>query len=85
MSADRDMMGKALGIEFHLQHNHYPPVPSSMVPVCEAAIDNANADDWDAAVELPEGVTYKGSTTAPTWAIVEQHHLTAWIDDGEVF
>jgi (2Fe-2S) ferredoxin len=28
---------------------------------------------------MPEGVSYKGLDTAPAWAIVEQHHLEAWL------
>lgn len=63
-------------LRWHLQHNHYPPVPLSMLPVCEAALD---ADDSDDLVELPEGVTYRGETSAPAWAIIEAHHLEAWL------
>jgi hypothetical protein len=28
-------------------------------------------------------VTYKGLTTAPAWAIIEQHHLDAWLIERE--
>jgi hypothetical protein len=34
-------------------------------------------------IEMPEGVLYKGKTTAPAWAIIEQHHLDAWLPQDE--
>jgi hypothetical protein len=67
----------ALG--YHLQGNHYPPVPLSMVQPCIEAIDAYYEEDFDRAIEMPEGVSYKGMNTAPAWAIVEQHHLEAWL------
>lgn len=78
-------MGVALGMEYHLQHNHYPPVPLSMVPVCEQAIDYANAGMWNKEIPMPEGITYKDRDTAPTYAIIEQHHLDFWLEDQEEY
>jgi hypothetical protein len=54
-----------------------------MVPICIEAIDAVNEGDWDRKIALPEGVGYKGLTVAPASAIVEQHHLEAWIEDEE--
>lgn len=71
-------------IGWHLQSNHFPPVPASMIPVCIEAIDLANEGEWDKNVSLPEGVGYKGLTVAPVYAIVEQHHLSAWIIESEL-
>lgn len=70
-------------IAWHLQGNHYPPVPTSMVQPCIEAIDAYWADDFDLEIKMPEGVLYKGQTTAPAWAIVEQHHLNAWCERDE--
>lgn len=71
-------------IEWHLQGNHYPPVPKSMVRPCIEAIEAANTGDWDKAITLPDGVLYKGLTVSPAYAIVEAHHLDTWItDEGE--
>ena len=66
-------------IEIHLRSNHYPPVPSSMVLPCIEALEAYWEDDTDREISMPEGVTYKGLTTAPAWAVVEQHHLDAWL------
>jgi len=71
----------ALG--YHLQGNHYPPVPLSMVEPCIEAIDAYWEEDFDRAIEMPKGVFYKGQTHAPAWAIVEQHHLEAWLQESD--
>jgi hypothetical protein len=66
-------------IAMHLTANHYPPVPTSMVQPCIDAIDAYHDEDFNREIEMPKGVSYKGKTTAPAWAIVEQHHLDAWL------
>ena len=71
-------------IGWHLQSNHYPPVPASMIPVCIEAIDSYNEGHFYVEIAMPEGVLYKGKPTAPAWAIVEQHHLGAWIIESEL-
>lgn len=72
-------------IGIHLSSNHYPPVPSSMIKPCIEAIDAVNdLGLWNALIELPEGVTWKGRTTAPAHALIEAHHLDAWIIEREL-
>ena len=66
-------------ISIHLSANHYPPVPQSMVEPCIDAIMAYWDDETDREIPMPEGVSYKGLDTAPAWAIVEQHHLEAWL------
>ena len=83
-------LGISLTIEqqigIHLSSNHYPPVPSSMVKPCIEAIDAVNdLGLWDADIELPEGVSWKGSNYAPAHAIIEAHHLNAWIIEREEY
>jgi hypothetical protein len=70
-------------LAYHLQGNHYPPVPLSMVQPCIDAIDAAYDEDFDREIEMPEGVFYKGKITAPAWAIVEQHHLDWFINPAK--
>lgn len=72
-------------IAMHLRGNHYPPVPLSMVPVCIEAIDFAHEEKWDETIEMPDGITYKGNTAAPVWAIIEQHHLHAWLPQDDEY
>jgi hypothetical protein len=71
------------GLTWHLQSNHYPPVPLIMLEPCKEAIQACNEEDWYREIALPEGVLYKGQTTAPAWVIVDQHHLDAWISYDE--
>jgi len=67
-------------LAWHLQGNHYPPVPLSMIQPCIDAIDAYWEDDFDREIPMPEGVSYKGFDVAPAWAIIEQHHLNAWCE-----
>lgn len=69
-------------VSIHLSANHYPSVPQSMVAPCVEAIHRGIEEDWDARVSLPEGVTWRGESTAPAYAIIEAHHLDEFI--GEV-
>ncbi len=71
-------------ISIHLTSNHYPPVPATMVPTCIEAIDAVNdLGLWDLDIPLPEGVSWRGSDTAPAHAIIEAHHLHAWLIERE--
>lgn len=70
-------------IAIQLRSNHYPPVPLSMVQPCIDAINACNNGDWRDEIQLPEGVSWRGKPTAPANAIVEGHHLSAWLTDYE--
>jgi hypothetical protein len=69
---------------YHLKGNHYPPVPAEMVAPCIEAIDAAYDEDYDRMIAMPKvgdfQILYKGNTEAPAWAIIEQHHLSFFID-----
>lgn len=69
-------------LSWHLQSNHYPPVPSAMVPVCIAAIDAMIEEDPDRRIDLPEPIQWRHEDSAPAWAIVEAHHLDPWVADA---
>ncbi len=75
-----------VAIAYHLQGNHYPPVPLSMVEPCIEAIDAVNdAGLWDLHIVLPNGITWRGETSAPAHAIIEAHHLESWIIEREEY
>ena len=83
-----DDMGIHLDIEtqigIHLSANHYPPVPKTMIQPCIQAIDAVNdLGLWNAPIELPEGITWKNRQYAPASAIIEAHHLDAWLIERE--
>jgi len=78
--ADYDLgLDLSTAISIHLSANHYPPVPQSMVLPCIEAIEAYHDDETDREIKMPEGVSYKGLDTAPAWAVIEQHHLEAWL------
>jgi hypothetical protein len=82
-NSTRDMIDHAnlvTAMRWHLAHNHYPAVPATMLGVCLTAVELAAADEWDAEVRLPDGVTYRGAATAPVRALVEQHHLAPFVE-----
>jgi len=70
-------------ILIHLQNNHYPPVPASMVQPCIDAIDAYYEEDYDKLIKLPMGVSWKGQTSSPASAIIEAHHLQAWLPETD--
>lgn len=80
-----DMAGIERAMDYHLRVNHFPPVPSSMVPVCIEAVKVA-ADFYmyggenGVEVELPDGVSYRGRDSAPALAIVDGHHLDPFVE-----
>jgi hypothetical protein len=67
------------GLAYHLQANHYPPVPVAMVDACIATIEAYQDEDYQREITLPEGVSWRGQNTAPASAIAEAHHLDAWL------
>lgn len=72
-------------LDWHLRGNHYPPVPSQMIPVCRDVIVHLNeGGDVNQHFALPVG-TWRGEKSAPAWAIAEGHHLEAWLSDEEEF
>lgn len=70
-------------LSIHLSSNHYPPIPLTMLEPCKAAIDFCKHGNSLGEIQLPSGITYKGKRFAPAWAIVEQHHLDAWLESED--
>ena len=66
-------------IAIHLSANHYPPVPRSMVQPCIDAIDAYYDEDYQRLIDLPAPITWRDKSQAPASAIVEAHHLDAWL------
>ncbi len=74
-------------LKYHLQGNHYPPIPTVMVQPCIEAIDAYYDEDYDRMIDMPKvgdfQILYRGSTQAPARAIVDQHHLSFWLPEEE--
>jgi hypothetical protein len=81
-------MGKEMAemtqvITWHLTSNHYPPVPVNMVDPCLIAIGACNDGQPNFEVALPDGITWRGRSTAPAWAIIEGHHLEYFLEEND--
>jgi len=75
---------KEQALIWHLQGNHYPPIPTSFVPACLQAIKACNELAPDRRIKLPDGVLYKDNRkTSPAYALVEFAHLEAFLEDEE--
>ena len=74
-------------ILYHLKGNHYPPVPAEMVQPCIDAIDAYYDEDYDRLIDMPMvgnfQILYRGQLQAPAHAIVDQHHLSWFIQSAE--
>lgn len=79
--ASIDGLSMKAAIEVHLTSNFYPPVPSSMAEPCMNAIDAYWEDDTSRLIILPDGVFWRGETTAPAYAIINHHKLYPWIEE----
>jgi hypothetical protein len=60
---------------FHFRSNHYPPLPYSLIPIAIKIIKGEAGDE----VELPEGVSWKGQTTAPVSECIKAWHLSEFM------
>lgn len=75
-----EMAGFDAALDWHMKTNHYPPLPSSLIPVAKIVIEKAKQGRWDARVKLPEGVSYQGKRIVPVSACVEAWHLDAFLE-----
>lgn len=76
-----DELSLEAGLAIHLQANHYPPVPVAMVQPCIDAIDAYHDKDYNRLIDLPKDITWRGQTSAPASAIIDAHHLDAWLPE----
>ena len=80
-------------LKYHLQGNHYPPIPTIMVQPCIEAIDAAYDEDWDRKINLPcDGVdkngepfqiTWKGNTWTTASMLIDHAHLQWFIEPAD--
>ena len=69
-----------VSIGWHLQSNHFPPVPLVWNPVAIEAIESCSNGEPDGLIELPEGVEYRdGRTAVEAWRVVDSFRLEPFI------
>jgi len=50
-----------------------------MIQPCIDAIDAYHDEDYQRLIDLPAPITWRDKNQAPASAIVEAHHLDAWL------
>ena len=74
-------------LAYHLQGNHYPPIPKIMVQPCIEAIDAYYDKDYSRRIELPivDGfqISWKGNTWTTASALVSHAHLEWFIEPSD--
>lgn len=70
-------------LHIHFSSNCYPPVPSFMIPVAIEAIKACKEEQYDLEIELPQGVTFRNSTTVTAINAVDNLRLEAWTSGEE--
>lgn len=71
-------------LRWHLTHNHFPPIPESMVPVAKRAIAACNAGEPERILRLPANARHRRlGKLVPAWVVVGGLHLDAFIDQVE--
>ena len=81
---DEGQMSLDNALMIHLRSNHYPPIPSSMVPVAKRALAKANKGEWNKKVRLPEGVEHRvHGKLVPVHIVMEYMHLDSFLDQPE--
>ena len=66
----------AAALEYHLQHNHFPPLPNEAIGIAREAIKRCAAGEPNAEVGTPRGLH-------PAWRIVQAWHLEPFVDAVE--
>lgn len=74
-----------VALEHHLRYNHYPPLPKSLAPVAESAIDAVNEGDSGREIELPKGIEVNKSTTLTAGKIIDWLHLDSMVEQEYYF
>ena len=74
-----EMTDQETVLRWHLQSNHYPPVPSAMVQTCKEAIRAMFEGEPTRGIILPEGVTYRGQDIVLAGILVDTFHLDEFL------
>jgi hypothetical protein len=80
------MFDKEVLIEYHLEHNIFPPVPRGMWPFVKAAISLAQDGYWDHEVSVGNSVLTHAVTGQAILVreVIEAMHLEQMIDGEEM-
>lgn len=83
------MFNRDTMLHYHLQYNHYPPVPERVIPYAAAAIDLANDGDTELVIRLSFDDGSVGTLTRPDGSevtvaeLIEELHLEGFLEDPD--
>jgi hypothetical protein len=73
-----NLMDLEQGVRWHLQHNHYPPVPNKMISIALKAVMLCRENKFSEDILLPFG--RQVAWMVPAYVIVEVYHLEPWVN-----
>lgn len=77
----RELLQEDTLLRWHLQSNHYPPIPLYMVETAKEAMVAAREGDLERELKLPEGVVHRKSGARVTARVVMDHmHLWEFVE-----
>jgi len=80
----REQASHEVALTWHLQHNHYPPIPLMMIPIAQQAIEAANEHEWDREIEMPDEVEHKvHGNNVPACVLIDYMNLQDFLDSEE--
>jgi hypothetical protein len=77
----RELVDENQALAWHLRHNHYPSIPTIMIPACKRALANARKGDYDKRVRLPKDVKHREhGSLVPTQVVMDYAHLWDFLE-----
>lgn len=67
-------------LHWHLTSNHYPPLPTALIPAAMRALKAARKEQWHRRVLMPKNISFRGLRLAPVGDLIEALHLEDFIN-----
>jgi len=71
----REMLEESACLQWHLQYNHYPPLPRVLIGACQETLEALRDEDYDRKIDMPEGLQFQGRDSAMACEIADSAHL----------
>jgi hypothetical protein len=79
-----EMMDVDGALRWHLQFNHYPPLPGCVFSLAKQAIKLAENGKWESRINLTKsGISWHGQHSVPVSECIEEWHLENFININE--
>jgi hypothetical protein len=78
---EEGLLSLDLALGYHLECNHFPPLPSELIPTCKEAIIACNDGDYERLIDLPDGILFRGEAQVYAYRVVQSCHLEYFLVD----